>query len=68
MYERMETGEHWASDVVFGATLGYVVGKTVATRYKPQIFDMEVTPFFDPLSGASGLALTKRFQSVSEYP
>ena len=61
MYERMETGEHWASDVVFGAALGYVIGKTVADRYKPQIFDMEITPFFSPELGVSGLALKKRF-------
>ncbi|MCK4851227.1 MAG: phosphatase PAP2 family protein, partial [Phycisphaerae bacterium] len=29
MYERMITGEHWASDVIFGAALGYVIGHSV---------------------------------------
>ncbi|MBN2211448.1 MAG: phosphatase PAP2 family protein [Sedimentisphaerales bacterium] len=61
MYERMETGEHWASDVVFGAALGYVVGKTVADRYKPEIFGMEVAPYMSADTGATGIALYKRF-------
>ncbi|MCP4712944.1 MAG: phosphatase PAP2 family protein [Planctomycetes bacterium] len=61
MYERLDNGEHWASDVVFGAALGYVVGSTVAKRYKPEIFGMEVMPYIDPLSGSTGLALMKRF-------
>ena len=61
MYERMETHEHWASDLVFGAALGYVIGKTVANRYKPQIFDMDVVPYINPENGSAGLALVKRF-------
>ena len=61
MYERLDNGEHWASDVIFGAALGYVVGSTVAKRYKPEIFGMEVMPYIDPLSGSTGLALMKRF-------
>lgn len=61
MYERMETGEHWASDVIFGAAIGYTVGKTVADRYKPEIFGMQVTPFINPQSGVTGVALSKEF-------
>lgn len=61
MYERMDNGEHWASDVIFGAAMGYVIGSTVAQRYKPEIFGMEVTPYIDPLNGSTGLALVKRF-------
>lgn len=60
MYERMETSEHWASDIIFGAAIGYTVGKTVATKYRPKIFDMEVMPFINP-SGAAGVALVKQF-------
>jgi len=33
-YRMMDTGNHWASDVVFGATLGWVVGHTVAGKHK----------------------------------
>ncbi|MFC1781961.1 phosphatase PAP2 family protein [Planctomycetota bacterium] len=61
MYERMETREHWASDLVFGAALGYVVGKTVAQQYKPQLFGMDVVPYINPENGSAGLALAKRF-------
>lgn len=61
MYERMETGEHWASDVVFGAALGYVVGKTVASRHKPEIFGMEVVPYSNMETGAQGVGLMKQF-------
>ena len=58
-WQRMDTGEHWASDVVFGAALGYVVGKTVASRHKPEIFGMQLTPTINPDSGTPGLALAK---------
>jgi len=61
MYERMETGEHWASDVVFGAAIGFTVGKTVAGKYKPQLFGMDVSPYMDPLSQSTGIGLSKRF-------
>ena len=61
MYERMETGEHWASDVIFGAAIGYTVGKTVASKYRPTIFDMDVMPYMSPESGATGVALVKQF-------
>jgi len=61
IYERMESGEHWASDVIFGAAMGYVIGSTVAQRYKPEIFGMAVVPYIDSLSNATGLALMKRF-------
>lgn len=33
-YRMMDTGDHWASDVVFGATLGWVVGHTIAGKHK----------------------------------
>ncbi len=61
MYERMDTGEHWASDVIFGAAIGYTVGRTVAGKERPRLFGMDVLPFIDPASGSSGVALAKRF-------
>jgi len=61
MYERMETGEHWASDLVFGAVLGYTVGKTVAGNHKPQVFGMDIMPYVDPYTESSGVILGKRF-------
>lgn len=61
IYERMETRQHWASDVIFGAVLGYTVGKTVAGKYKPEIFGLEVMPYLDPQTNSTGILLGKRF-------
>jgi hypothetical protein len=61
MYERMEDGEHWASDIVFGAAIGYTVGKTVAGNRKAEIFGMRVLPYINPESGSSGIMLAKQF-------
>jgi hypothetical protein len=30
----MDSHDHWASDVLFGGTLGYIVGHTVAGKHK----------------------------------
>jgi membrane-associated phospholipid phosphatase len=63
-YQRIDSREHDFSDVVFGAMLGYVVGTSVARDNKaefPEIFGMKLVPFADPETGASGLALMKRF-------
>ncbi len=47
-YRMMDTGDHWASDVVFGATLGWVVGHTVAGRHKKlEIAGFDVVPYAD---------------------
>jgi len=59
MYERMITGQHWASDVIFGAALGYVVGHTVAGEHRIQVFGMDVIPYNDPYMGSSGIGLVK---------
>ena len=59
MYERMITGEHWASDVIFGTALGYVVGHTVAGQHRMQVFGMDVIPYTDPYLGTSGIALIR---------
>jgi len=45
-YRMMDTGDHWASDVVFGATLGWVVGHTIAGKHKKLEFaGFEVLPY-----------------------
>ena len=58
-YQRMITGEHCASDVIFGAALGYVVGHTVAGEHRMQVFGMDVIPYNDPYTGSSGIGLIK---------
>ncbi len=45
-YRMMDTGDHWASDVVFGATLGWVVGHTVAGKHKKfEIAGFDLVPY-----------------------
>ncbi len=45
-YRMMDTGDHWASDVVFGATLGWVVGHTVAGRHKKlEVAGFDIVPY-----------------------
>ena len=34
-WRMMDVGDHWASDVLFGAALGCVVGHTVAAQHNP---------------------------------
>jgi len=61
-YERIDSREHDVSDVVFGAMLGYVVGTSVARDEKarfPELWGMQVVPFTDIETGATGLALMK---------
>jgi membrane-associated phospholipid phosphatase len=63
-YRMLDTDDHWASDVVFGATLGWVVGHTIAGKHK----QLEIAGFnILPYTGGSdrdrefGVILTKRF-------
>ena len=59
----MDQGDHWASDVVFGAVLGWVVGHTVAGRHKDiEIAGFKVLPLTSTAYGpAMGVNLVKRF-------
>jgi hypothetical protein len=62
-WRMMDTGDHWGSDIVFGATLGWVVGHTVAGQNRDlTIAGFEVVPFV-PVSErpAMGIGLMKRF-------
>ncbi len=58
-----DQADHWASDVVFGATLGWVVGHTVAGKGKKlEIAGFTVLPYTASNSGAViGVNLFKRF-------
>ena len=59
--ERLDDGEHWISDVVFGAALGLVVGQTVAGGRPPEIFGGQLAPYVNPENGISGIAWVKTF-------
>ncbi len=62
-YRMMDDGDHWASDILFGATLGWVVGHTVARNHgNPEIAGFEVTPYYGTREHrAVGINLTKHF-------
>ncbi|MCD6392390.1 MAG: phosphatase PAP2 family protein [Planctomycetes bacterium] len=63
-YRMMDAGDHWASDVLFGAVLGYMVGHHVASKYH----DVEVAGFkpipYSPVCDnkpAMGMGFIKEF-------
>ena len=62
-YRMADTGDHWASDVVFGATLGWVVGHTVAGKHKRlEIAGFKVLPYMGGTdSSAVGISLLRQF-------
>jgi len=62
-YRMMDTGDHWASDVVFGATLGWVVGHTIAGKHKKLEFaGFTVLPYMGNGDGpTAGISLVKQF-------
>ncbi len=49
-YRMMETGDHWGSDVVFGAVLGYITGHTIAGEKKKElkIGAFNIVPYINP--------------------
>lgn len=59
----MDTGDHWASDVVFGAALGWVVGHTIAGKHKElEIAGFEVMPYLENASEPIvGISFVKQF-------
>lgn len=59
--ERLDDGEHWVSDVVFGAALGWIVGHSVSSGRAPEVFGGEIAPYTDPRTGISGIAWVKTF-------
>lgn len=59
--ERLDSGEHYFSDVAFGAVMGMVVGHSVASGRDPEFFGWRLVPYADPATGTTGLALHKSF-------
>jgi hypothetical protein len=62
-WRMMDSGDHWASDVLFGGTLGYIVGHSVAAKHKQlEIAGFKIQPMINlGVHPASGIALVKRF-------
>jgi hypothetical protein len=62
-YRMMDTGDHWASDVVFGGTLGWVVGHTIAGKHKKlEMAGFSVVPYTAGRNGSDlGVGLVRVF-------
>jgi len=63
-YRMMDSGDHWASDVLFGGVLGYVVGHAIAGEHKKlELAGFEILPLIAPHSEgpAAGVILAKEF-------
>jgi hypothetical protein len=62
-WRMMDSGDHWASDVLFGGTLGFVVGHSVAAKHKQfEIAGFQIQPMMDlGAHPATGIMLVKRF-------
>jgi hypothetical protein len=65
-YRMLDTGDHWTSDVVFGAALGWVVGHTFGAKHKQlEVAGFKVLPYTACAPGNNGTAvgvnLVKRF-------
>lgn len=66
--ERMDSREHWLSDVVFGAVLGWVVGETVVKEHRPELLGGEIVPYIDPVNGGAGVAWLKTLGNSPRKP
>lgn len=63
-YRMMDSGDHWASDVLFGGVLGYLVGHHVAGKDEAmRIAGFDIAPLTMLENGepATGLMLIKKF-------
>jgi membrane-associated phospholipid phosphatase len=60
--ERLDSGEHYLSDVAFGAVMGTLIGHSVATGRDAELFGWRIVPYVDPTVGASGVAIHKSYK------
>ncbi len=60
-WSRIDERAHDLSDVVFGAALGYVIGKTVSRRHLAIDSSMQLLPYVHPTDGTAGVMLEQRF-------
>ncbi len=63
-YRMMDSGDHWASDVLFGAVLGYIVGHHIAGKHiELELGGFEVVPYTSTLydENVLGISLVKNF-------
>lgn len=56
-WSRIDERDHDLSDVIFGAALGYVIGKSVSGRHLYGDSRVRILPFTHPTEGSAGLML-----------
>lgn len=54
-WSRLDSRDHDVSDVVFGAAMGFVIGKSVARHHLVGDSRVQILPWFEPIGGTSGL-------------
>lgn len=60
-WSRIDQRDHDLSDVVFGAAMGYVIGRTVARHHRSDASKISVLPAVDPGSGSVELLVEVPF-------
>ena len=60
-WSRIDERDHDLSDVVFGAALGFVIGKAVAGRHLRGDTRVKILPFVDPNDGGCGVLFDFEF-------
>jgi membrane-associated phospholipid phosphatase len=60
-FARIDTRDHDLSDVVFGAVLGYVIGKSVAGRALYGDSRVHILPYVHPTDGSPGIMIDASF-------
>lgn len=60
-FSRLDEQDHDLSDVVFGGTLGFVIGKAVAGRHLCGNSKIQFAPYFHPTDGTPGIACEAKF-------
>ena len=60
-WSRIDERDHDLSDVLFGAALGYVIGKSVAKQHRERDSQWRLLPYSHPVEPAAGLGAEVRF-------
>jgi hypothetical protein len=60
-WSRIDQREHDLADVLFGAVLGVVIGKSVAGAHIERALNMQISPYYDPQNNATGVSFEKRY-------
>lgn len=63
-YRMMDSGDHWASDVVFGAVLGWIVGHHIGSKHNDlELAGFKIIPYtsYDERGTTAGVSLIRRF-------